>query len=100
MAVNLPHNLFLSRMNAWSDEYDDRFAYGKIRHLEAERYSRSGNTRIRATQRPPTMGQSNGELEADYLFLNQPRTKAGVGVVGGTRAGGGPAFFFEWASED
>ncbi len=100
MAVNLPHNLFLSRMNAWSDEYDDRFAYGKIRHMHADRYSKSGKTRIRATERPPTMGQSNAELEADYLLLNRPRTKAGVGVVGGSRAGGGPALFFEWASDD
>jgi hypothetical protein len=100
MAANLPHNLFLDRINAWSDPYDDRTAYGKIRHLEAERYSESGKTRIRVNSRPPTTGQSDAEVEAGYLLMNGARTKAGVGVVGGSRAGGGPVLFFDWSSED
>jgi len=100
MALNLPHNLFLDRMNAWADPYDDRFAYGRIRHMEADRYSKSGKTRVRATARPATIGQSNAELEAGYLLVNQSRTKAGAALVGGSRLGGGPALFFEWSSAD
>ena len=50
--------------------------------------------------RPPTTGQSDAELEAGYLLHNAARTKLGVGVVGGNRVGGGPALFFEWASDD
>ena len=100
MVANLPHNAFLDRVSAWADPYDDRFAYGRIQHLEAERYSESGKTRIRAASRPPTMGQSSAELEADYLFLNSPRTKAGMGLTAGSRLGGGPSLFFEWSSED
>jgi hypothetical protein len=100
MAANLPHNLILDRMNAWADEYDDRRAHGRIRHLEAERYSESGKSRVRVLSRPPTMGQSEAELEAGYLFHNAARTKLGVGLVAGSRVGGGPALFFEWASDD
>jgi hypothetical protein len=100
MVANLPHNAFLDRVSTWADPYDDRFSYGKIRHLEAERYSESGKTRIRATSRPPAMGQSNAELEADYLMLNGKRTKAGAGLTAGSRLGGGPSLFFEWSSED
>lgn len=100
MAANLPHNLFLSRINAWADPYDDRAAYGRIRHLEADRYSESGKTRIRAAARPPTLGQSSAELEVGHLFVNGPHTKAGAALVAGSRLGGGPALFFEWASND
>jgi hypothetical protein len=100
MAVNLPHNLFLSRMNAWADPHDARGGYGRIQHLEADRYSADGKTRVRATARPPTPGQSGAELEVGRLFVNEPHTKAGVAVVGGSRLGGGPAVFLEWASQD
>jgi hypothetical protein len=89
MALNLPHNLFLDRINAWSDPYDDRFSYGKVRHLQAESVSKSGSTRVRVLSRPPSTGRSEAELEAGWLWVNQPRTQLGVGVVGGSRAGGG-----------
>ena len=100
MAANLPHNLFLSRINAWADPDDGRAAYGRIQHLEADRYSESGKTRIRAAARPPTLGQSNAELEVGHLFVNGAHTKAGAALVAGSRLGGGPALFFEWASDD
>ena len=100
MAANLPHNLFLSRMNAWADPHDGRAAYGRVQHMEADRYSESGKSRIRATARPPTLGQSSAELEAAHLFVNEPHTKVGAGVVAGSRLGGGPAVFFDWASQD
>lgn len=100
MAANLPHNLFLSRINAWADPYDDRVAYGRIQHLEADRYSASGKTRIRAAARPTTIGQSSAELEVGHLFVNEPHTKAGAALVGGNRLGGGPALFLEWSSDD
>lgn len=100
MAANLPHNLFLSRINAWADPYDERGAYGRIQHLEADRYSASGKTRVRAAARPPTLGQSSAELEVGQLFVNGPHTKAGAALVAGSRLGGGPALFFEWQSDD
>ncbi len=100
MAVNLPHNLFLTRINAWADPHDDRGAYGRVRHLEADRYSATGKTRIRAAARPTTMGQSSAELEIGHLFVNEPHTKVGAAIVAGSRIGGGPALFFEWASDD
>lgn len=100
MAANLPHNLFLSRMNAWADPYEERNAYGRIQHMQADRYSASGKTRVRATARPPTLGQSSAELEVGHLLVNAPHTKAGAGLVAGSRLGGGPALFFEWESDD
>ncbi|MCE7890212.1 MAG: translocation/assembly module TamB domain-containing protein [Myxococcales bacterium] len=100
MAANLPHNLFLSRVNAWADPHDDRAAYGRVKHLEADRYSKSGKTRVRAAARPPTLGQSSAELELGQLWVNTPHTKAGAALVAGSRLGGGPALFLEWASED
>ena len=100
MAVNMPHNLFLNRINVWADPYDDRMSYGRLRHLEADRYTEDGKVRIRATARPPTVGQSGAEIEADYLRHNGPRTKAGAGVTAGSRLGGGPVLFWEWSSDD
>jgi TamB, inner membrane protein subunit of TAM complex len=100
MTVNLPHMNFLDRESAWADPYDDRFSYGRIRHYQAERYSADGKRRIRVNERPATMGQSEAEAEADYLFLNHAHTKAGAGLVAGSRLGGGPSLFFEWQSDD
>jgi hypothetical protein len=100
MAVNLPHNLFLDRMDAWADAYDTRESYGQLRHLEAERYSDSGKTRVRVLSRPPEIGRSEADLELDAVLLNKSRTKAGVGAAAGSRAGGGPVLFFEWSSDD
>ena len=100
MAVNLPHNLFLDRINAWSDPEDVRRGYGQVRNLEAERNSKSGKTRIVTTARPPSAGRSDAELEVDWMWANGARTKAGIGLAAGNRLGGGPAVFFDWSSED
>ena len=43
---------------------------------------------------------ADGEVELDYLFTNTPQVVSGVGVLGGTRAGGGPAVFWEWSSKE
>lgn len=100
MNINLPHNLFLDRIDAWADPYDMPESYGRLRHLEADRYSEDGKTRVRATARPPVAGRSDAEIELDWLFSNTSRTIFGVGVVGGNRLGGGPAAFIEWSSKD
>ncbi len=100
MAANLPHLAFLNRMNTTADPYAGRFAYGRFQTLEAERYSADGTRRLRTTSRVPVIGQSEGEVEYDYLFQNTSQVVSGVGVVGGTRAGGGPAVFWEWSSKE
>ena len=46
------------------------------------------------------IGQSDGEVEYDFLFQNTAQTVSGVGVLGGSRAGGGPAIFWEWTSKE
>lgn len=99
MAANLPHLAFLNRMNTLADPSAGR-SYGRFQTLEAERYSQDGTRRLRVTSRVPVIGQSDGEVEYDVLFTNTPQIVSGVGVVGGTRAGGGPAVFWEWSSKD
>jgi hypothetical protein len=99
MAANLPHLAFLNRMNTLADPSTGRFAYGRFQTLEAERYSEDGKRRLRVTSRAPVIGQSDGEAEYDLLFQNDPQVVSGVGIVGGTRAGGGPALFWEWSSK-
>ncbi len=99
MAANLPHLAFLNRMNTLADPSTGRFAYGRFQTLEAERYSEDGKRRLRVTSRAPVIGQSDGEAEFDLLFQNDPQVVSGVGIVGGTRAGGGPALFWEWSSK-
>jgi hypothetical protein len=100
MGANLPHLAFLTRMNTFADPSTSRVAYGRFQNLEAERYSEDGSQRLRTTVRPPVVGQSEAEVEYDLLFQNTPRVVSGVGVFGGTRAGGGPALFWEWSSKD
>ncbi len=100
MSANLPHLAFLDRMNTFADPYASRFSYGRFQDLEAERYAKDGTRRLRVTARPPTIGQSDAEVEGAVLFINTPRVVSGVGVVGGTRLGGGPAVFWEWSSAD
>ncbi|MBK8258973.1 MAG: hypothetical protein IPK82_40725 [Polyangiaceae bacterium] len=99
LAVNLPHLLFVDRFAAWGDPYDDPQAYGKITHFEAERFV--GNAlRFRVGARPSSPGQSDAEVELDYVFVNVPRMLLGVGAVGGTRGGGGAGFVWEVSSKD
>jgi hypothetical protein len=126
MGINLPHLLFLDRLNAWADPYDDRTSYGRIQHLEAETYVGGGDFRIRAVTRPPAAGQSEAELHYDWLLTKpggmgpdvhgaaspqEPGTAGqspprptgpvfGLGLRAGSRLGGGPGIFFEWSSHD
>ncbi len=102
LAVNVPHLLFLDRVAAWSDPYDGRGteAYGRVQHAEAEGYNQRGNVRVRAVVRPSAAGQSNAELQLDWLLRNTSRSAFGVGVSAGSRLGGGPGVFFEWSSKD
>ena len=100
MSANLPHLAFLDRMNTFADPNVSRFAYGRFENLEAERYSLDGTRRIRTTVRPPVIGQSDAEVEGSLLFVNSARVVSGVGILGGTRIGGGPTIFLEWSSAD
>ena len=100
MSANLPHLAFLDHASTYADPTVSRFSYGRFESLEAERYSRDGTRRLRTTVRPRVIGQSDSEVEGSLLFTNTPRVVAGVGVVGGTRVGGGPVIFWEWSSAD
>jgi hypothetical protein len=100
MGANLPHLAFLTRMSTLADPNVNRFAYGRFERLEADRFSEDGKRRFRVTARSPAIGQSDGEVEYDYLWNNSARGVSGVGVVGGTRGGGGPVLFWEWNSAD
>lgn len=100
MSANLPHLAFLDRMNTYADPNVSRFAYGRFENLEAERYSKDGTRRLRTTVRSRVIGQSDAEVEGSFLFRNDARVVSGVGLLGGTRAGGGPTIFFEWSSAD
>jgi hypothetical protein len=118
MGVNLPHLLFLDRINAWADPYDDSTSYGRIQHLEAETYVGGGDFRIRAVARPPAAGQSDAEVHYDWLITTptgglgaEPGSAGrsphrtndpifGLGLRAGSRLGGGPGVFFEWSSRD
>jgi hypothetical protein len=100
MSANLPHLAFLDRMNTFADSSANRFAYGRFENLEAERYSKDGTRRIRTTVRSRVIGQSDAEVEGSLLFRNDARVVTGVGILGGTRLGGGPTIFYEWSSAD
>ncbi|HEY8145665.1 MAG TPA: translocation/assembly module TamB domain-containing protein, partial [Kofleriaceae bacterium] len=100
MASNMPHLLFLDRFAAWADPTEGRASYGRVEHFEGERTSRSGKTRVRVVTRPPTPGRSSAEIQFDRLLMDRRRSAFGVGVRGGSRAGGGVGFFFEWSSDD
>jgi hypothetical protein len=100
MSVNLPHLLFLDRIDVWADPYDERTSYGQLKHLDAEKYSADGKSRLRVIARPPTAGASDAEIGWDRLFTNSSRALFGIGVTAGSRLGGGPGVFFEWSSED
>jgi autotransporter translocation and assembly factor TamB len=100
MASNMPHLLFLDRFAAWADPYDHRTAYGRVERFEGERTSQSGKSRVRIVTRPPTPGRSSAEIQWDRLLMDRRRAAFGVGLRGGSRAGGGVGFFFEWSSDD
>jgi hypothetical protein len=100
LTVNMPHMIFLDRVAAWADPYDRANAYGRLERYEAERAVAGGKGRVAVTGRPLTAGQSRWEAEIDYLFVHGLRTRAGVGLTGGTRGGGGPDVFFEWSSDN
>jgi hypothetical protein len=87
-------------MAAWADPYQYGGAYGQIRNVEAERYSRDESSRVRAVVRPPTPGRSSAELQYDRVFLHDDRKAFGAGVRAGDRGGGGLGLFFEWSSAD
>ncbi|MFO0661145.1 MAG: hypothetical protein U0165_15130 [Polyangiaceae bacterium] len=100
VTVNLPHLLFLDRVRVYAAPSASLTSYGKLETLEGERYSADGSRRTRVASRPPTAGQSDAEVEYDVLLKNSNRVISGIGVVGGTRGGGGPSVFFEWSSRD
>lgn len=99
MATNLPHLLFLDRIQAWADATEPTGGYGQIRDMEAERYSKNEGARVRAVVRPPQPGRSNAELQLDRVFVHHDRGVFGVGLRAGDRVGGGAAIFVEWSSE-
>ncbi|MBX3200964.1 MAG: translocation/assembly module TamB domain-containing protein [Labilithrix sp.] len=100
MSANLPHLAFLDRANVYANPNAGRFAYGRFEDLEAERYSKDGTRRIRTTVRSRVVGQSDAEVEGSLLFRNDARVVSGIGLLGGTRVGGGPTIFLEWSSAD
>jgi hypothetical protein len=99
MATNLPHLLFLDRIQAWADATEPTGGYGQIRDLEAEKYSKDEGARVRAVVRPPQLGRSNAELQLDRVFVHHDRGVFGIGLRAGDRLGGGAAVFVEWSSE-
>lgn len=98
VSLALPHLLFLDRVAAWSDATEPRGAYGRIRNLEADRYTQHERNRVRAVGRPTAPGRSTAEVQLDHLLLHDDRKALGVGVRAGDRLGGGVGLIFEWSS--
>lgn len=98
ISLALPHLLFLDRVTSWSDASDPRGAYGRIRHLEADRYTAGDRNRVRTVARPSVPGRSTAELQLDHMFLHDDRKALGIGVRAGDRLGGGVGLVFEWSS--
>ncbi|MEO7731264.1 MAG: translocation/assembly module TamB domain-containing protein [Kofleriaceae bacterium] len=98
VSLVLPHLLVLDRMSAWSEASEPRGGYGRIRHLEADRYTAGQGDRVRAVARPTTPGRSSAELQLDHMFLHDARRALGIGVRAGDRLGGGLGLVFEWSS--
>lgn len=99
MAANLPHLAFLDRAGVQSSPTDSRFSYGRLTHVDAEKYLSSGARRLRITTRPLVPGQSQAEIAHEWLFQNDKQVVSGFGLQGGTRLGGGPTLFWEWSSK-
>ena len=100
ISVNLPHLLFIDRVDGWANPYDSFDGYGRIQHYEAQRFSNDGHVRVLATERPTTVGTSEDEVELDYCFTNTARSLFGVGALAGSRGGGGADVFFEWSTKN
>ena len=99
VSLALPHLLFLDRVTAWADASEPRGAYGRIRNLEADRYTAGERNRVRAIARPTTPGRSTAELQLDHVWLHDARKALGIGVRVGDRLGGGVGLIFEWSSK-
>ncbi|MEO6775448.1 MAG: translocation/assembly module TamB domain-containing protein [Kofleriaceae bacterium] len=100
IASALPSFLFLDRIFAWADPSEPRGGYGRIRNLEAERFSADRSARVRVVGRPTTPGRSTAELQLDHLWLDRARVLFGAGLRAGDRLGGGLGLVFEWSSAD
>lgn len=98
ISLALPHLLFLDRVTAWSDATEPRGAYGRIRNLEADRYTAGDRNRVRTIARPTVPGRSTAELQLDHMFLHDGRKALGIGLRAGDRLGGGVGLVFEWSS--
>jgi hypothetical protein len=98
VSLALPHLLFLDSIAAWADPTEPRGAYGRIRDLQAERYTNDRSARFRAIGRPTQPGRSTAEIQWDHLWLDSNRACFGAGVRAGDRLGGGLGLFFEWSS--
>ena len=98
ISLALPHLLFLDRVAAWADASEPRGAYGRIRNLEADRYTAGERNRVRTVARPTTPGRSTAELQLDHMFLHDDRKALGIGLRAGDRLGGGVGLIFEWSS--
>lgn len=98
LSLALPHLLFLDRVAAWADAAEPRGAYGRIRNLEADRYTAGDRNRVRTVARPTTPGRSTAELQLDHMFLHDDRKALGIGLRAGDRLGGGVGLIFEWSS--
>jgi hypothetical protein len=98
ISLALPHLLFLDRVAAWADASEPRGAYGRIRNLEADRYTAGERNRVRTVGRPTTPGRSTAELQLDHMFLHDDRKALGIGFRAGDRLGGGVGLVFEWSS--
>lgn len=97
ISLALPHLLFLDRVAAWADASEPRGSYGRIRNLEADRYTAGDRNRVRAVARPTVPGRSTAELQLDHMFLHDARKALGIGVRAGDRLGGGVGLIFEWS---
>ena len=82
ISLALPHLLFLDRVAAWADASEPRGAYGRIRNLEADRYTAGDRNRVRAVARPTTPGRSTAELQLDHMFIHDDRKALEGGAVG------------------
>ena len=99
VSLVLPHLLVLDRMSAWSDASEPRGGYGRIRNVEADRYTAGERNRLRVVARPTSPGRSSAELQLDHMFLHDDRRALGIGVRAGDRLGGGLGLVLEWSSD-
>ncbi len=58
LSLAMPQLLFLDRVAAWADASEPRGGYGRIRNLEADRYTAGDRNRVRTVARPTTPGRA------------------------------------------